>query len=780
MRRSSDEAERATLRRIEETERRLLRCQSEESTAWQGFLAGWNNALEVRLERQRAQCAGRLDAVEKRAADESERLREAMAESQKTTETVQTRLEEEVLRASGTAFDSLRAGMQEGLEALRREIGEEVASRDSQAQLSLSAFTERVEAAETTASVTRGELEMLVQKLFSRLDIVEQVSSTLRQEFDATLGQQSSEVDALKARVETSNQNFRQALGNSEKRAAESSNIVTELRALQGHCEGRLESQARMTAEACKRLEGDLREMVSDSTERAELAAANLDSKVAGALDAVMDARVARGAKECTDEVTAMRIGLEAKLRSSEAFMERLVKEEFKTEVAPEIGSLREELSCYLTSSSADLRNVTANYDRVSSDIRRLQSTGLAHEWCIPRCLHRIRYLSMSTEAGLWLDSDPFTLGTMGNLTLRLYPRGVRGGDGQCAVEMRMAKDAIASCGLYAVPTGVDLSVGNLRARAQQRDDDDGSGVVWLAEGLGDVENHAAKGGDDLRLRVEVPQVQVVPTGSVDAAAGLNELLTAGMAESMTVPHELKTALQRRAMDPLQEVPASHELCDGNGLSAGSHLLSQETLANDDMASTVTVGSDSNGATGSGRSRTQWTVDTELRRGLFNPDARTASGNPSGGEVQQPSGAFAVQSSWSGRSFQDSLGGRSVDCTPPGRSNLASMLGSSSSARSGVGGMSPAGSPGVTSASVAARTNPFDAANPRSPFDAANPFEASFKDNVDASFKEAALMASPTPSFAKPPEALLSGSSPPATAPGVARLRGEVPTVNPI
>ena len=41
------------------------------------------------------------------------------------------------------------------------------------------------------------------------------------------------------------------------------------------------------------------------------------------------------------------------------------------------------------------------DYDRVSSDIRRLQSTGLAHEWCIPRCLHRIRYLSMSTEACL-------------------------------------------------------------------------------------------------------------------------------------------------------------------------------------------------------------------------------------------------------------------------------------------------------------------------------------------------------------------------------------------
>merc|ERR1712224_272744 len=164
----------------------------------------------------------------------------------------------------------------------------------------------------------------------------------------------------------------------------------------------------------------------------------------------------------------------------------------------------------------------------------------------------------MSTEAGLWLDSYPFSLGVMGSLMLRLYPRGVRGGDGQCAVGLHMSKDAIAACGLYAVPTSVDLSVASLRSRASQTTDEDNGGVVWLAEGLGDVENHVAKHGDDLRIALEVPQYQMLPLGTVDAAAGLDELLTAGVAESMTVPQELMTALeQRRAIDQdIQAAPA--------------------------------------------------------------------------------------------------------------------------------------------------------------------------------------------------------------------------------
>lgn len=705
--------------------------------------------------------------------------------------------------------------MQESLEALRLEIGAEVATRDSnrdsQDQLSLATFTERVEAVASTVGANRSELETVVRTLSERLELLEQASEKLRVDVDTSL---ETQVGALKSCMESSHHGFRQALEASEKSAGDSSNVlVSELRAMRNHSDSRLESHARSAAESSKQLDSELREMVHDATERAELAAANLDSKVAGALDAVMDARVARGAKECGDEVFAARASLEARLRASEASTERFVKEEMQTmqttlktlhkpDPAPEFLSLRKELqdvrkmtesfSSHLQESAEDLLSMSSSQQRLSADVRRMQAnSGSSHEWCIPRCLHRIRYLSMSTEAGLWLDSDPFELGTMGPLTLRLYPRGVRGGDGQCAVGLRMAKDVLAACGPYALPTCLDLSVGTLRSRAQQKPDVDGAGVIWLAEGLSDVEGHAAKGGDDLRVSVEAPQLQVVPLGSVDAAAGLNELLHDGVAESMTVPQELKTALlQRRSVD--QDAPASFEPDRGYQLASiceGGHLLSQDTLGNEDLASTVTVGSDANIT--SSRPRPQCNVDGgELKRGVprsgseppGSPNATTQSGlsapatsspvqhpaNVRGGGDGQPSGIFAVQSTWTqplGRNM-DSPSGRLLVSGFGAPSSAFSS--SASSAHGNSGAAVVATTSGLQSSSVLGRTNPFDVTNP---------FDTSFQ---EATPYDSQPYSSPTPSFATPPDGIAGGNASSASAPGVARLRGEVPRVSPV
>merc|ERR1719440_1309360 len=186
-------------------ERQLLRSQAEESSALQGFLASWNTALEARLERQRSQCSQcveRLDMMEKRLNEEVEQNRAnttaTVVEMQTVVETLNTRvssIEVEMLKTSEDAFERLRTRMQEGLDVLRREIGEEVAARDCQAQQKLTTFNDKIEATETT----RRELETVMQKVSDRLETVEQAAHRLHQEFDASGQKQASEVDVLRS-----------------------------------------------------------------------------------------------------------------------------------------------------------------------------------------------------------------------------------------------------------------------------------------------------------------------------------------------------------------------------------------------------------------------------------------------------------------------------------------------------------------------------------------------------------------------------------------------------
>jgi len=537
IRRGAEEAERNALRRAEDVERRMTRVQAEESHALQGFLGGWNAALEARLERVRAQSAGtagRLDTMEQHTEEVVEQVRTVAREAtQRADEVIAEAVrhlegaEERARAAAEVVVASTEARLEARFTAACRENEECVASR-------LGEIDGRLEAVMVSGSATAqalAELEEMVKSFASRVKAVEATSESLSAHFRSEL---ASSDDAV-----------RKAIESSERRAGEgSSKVLSELRAFQGQCEVKMEATSRFSAESHARLESELRGLADDAAERAELAAANLDSKVAGALDAVIDARVSRSAKDCHEEAVVAMGALELRLKSSDAALERLTREEARvTKTASEEGDAR--LKAELAALHQELNEACSAERFLAIASERKQpwgqgAQGPSYEWVIPRCLQRVRYLSMSTDAGLWLDSDTFSIGSMGGLMLRLYPRGIRGGDGQCAVALKMAKEAAASFGLAALPKSVDFSVDCQRQRGMQRADEDTDiGVLWFADSLGELEKHVAKDVDELLVRVELP------CGSIDAAAGVQALLSDGVAEELTAPHGLR-ALQQR------------------------------------------------------------------------------------------------------------------------------------------------------------------------------------------------------------------------------------------
>merc|ERR1719499_2930682 len=64
--RSRTEEANALRRNVEEAERCAVRRHTEESVALQTFLAGFHEAIETRLERQRVHVASLLEALEQR------------------------------------------------------------------------------------------------------------------------------------------------------------------------------------------------------------------------------------------------------------------------------------------------------------------------------------------------------------------------------------------------------------------------------------------------------------------------------------------------------------------------------------------------------------------------------------------------------------------------------------------------------------------------------------------------------------------------------------------
>ncbi|CAE7240076.1 unnamed protein product, partial [Symbiodinium pilosum] len=153
--------------------------------------------------------------------------------------------------------------------------------------------------------------------------------------------------------------------------------------------------------------------------------------------------------------------------------------------------------------SSEKLRVVEREFSTLAEALDKVKGQGISYEWKIPHCLRRLRYLSLLSEPGLWLDSDRFYLGGLGPLEMRLYAKGLRGGDGQCSLALRLPAEAAAK---FALPMMVDLTVAGRTLRAGQTTDPEGSDcVIWLAESLGVLESHLVDELTELSLVAELP-----------------------------------------------------------------------------------------------------------------------------------------------------------------------------------------------------------------------------------------------------------------------------------
>jgi len=543
-RRSTEEAERAVLRRLEDSERRVLRCQEEETSALQRLLSNWNAALDTRFERQSAQ----LEAYEKRFGEELVKAKEdedsLRTEMQRVTdetasahgrlrEELQEQIREQVQEMLRERLDALQVEMvssqeqlceqlqvnvldktrqhlAEGLEALGKEVAEDANRREAETRSTLSALTSRLGVTEARSDAAD---QHLAERLEPDVDAMKERCKTL-----------GGEVLELHRKLTSFDEDQKRCLTNLEDLEANEHRNSTAVReqfdrleslqeARESWQETRVVAVTEAASEARQQLGAELRRAAGSASNTAVLRA----EEHAERMFAAKGEEVAREAS--------------VRLRAQVAMLEdRLQSSQDANEVAREVGragisALRSELRSYLGAQStgqqsesdlkqefharveentAELHALMSDCSRLTEEFNAIRCSGLSHEWAIPRCMQRLRYLSLATEPGLWLDSDPFSLGPVGPMTLRLYPRGLRSGDGQCALALRLPAAANAP-----PPLLVELAVGDMGRRVGQGRDPEGGGTIWLAESLGDLGVHTG-GSDaaDLSIRAQFPALQ--------------------------------------------------------------------------------------------------------------------------------------------------------------------------------------------------------------------------------------------------------------------------------
>ena len=487
-RRGAEEAERAALRRQEDVERRVARSSEEEGAALQRFLASWNSALEARLERQAAQMA----ALEQRVGDEARQA--AQANEDRLLE-VRGRLdgvEEQVARLGSFARDEVR----EGLNEVARRLGATEARSDALEQRVLDELQDKLGATETAVEQLRGEVR----------DVSTAARATVA-ELGDRLGRAQQHAESVAVKMEGSMGDLKAWQEGEIRRASEASwAALSEVQAGLGRAVAsaaaalaRVEKAERVssqTAEEAAVRAGQLeRELERQMEERLRITEASVTEQLRPELRRACEAATA-GAAEVADRFMVMR------------------------------EELRGELHTTLADNNAGIRSLATDLGRLSGELDLLRSQGMSHEWRIPHCMQRLRSLSVAAEPGLWLDSEEFNLGGLGPLALRLYPRGLRGGDGECALALRLSAQAAAAGA--PPPLVVELSVGCVSRRVKQARDQEGamtplaSGAVWLAEGLGDLGVHTV-GSDleDLHVRITFPALVQVEGSSAVASSGL-------------------------------------------------------------------------------------------------------------------------------------------------------------------------------------------------------------------------------------------------------------------
>lgn len=516
IRRSAEEAERSMVRRIEETERRALRCQAEESSAVQSFLTSWHSGTEARFERQASQIASFVD---RRISEEMERARGEMQRSNDTSmDALRSSLQTLETEISSVAQAEVQAAMESTLltaqrraadtvEALRRDLTADVVRRDSEARDAIVAINERLAGAEalTEACVSDfGDVAKLARSASTRVatledDLAPAVAGLRVELVDANDHQRESLLGEMREMHETSKAFCSEISEQQTIQAQRLEDTSTCLRDLHNATVA-----ASSVAEAAKR---DCAERFGDAETKAALAREDVHK-------ASQFARASSQKAEAAGDAVAR---LEAELSRAQARLEELVRQEIGRASAV----VQNQISVTCGGVSEGLSDQRSKVELLRSKLELIEHRGPTYEWRIRKCMTRLEYLSISNEAGIWLDSEVFALGHLSPVQLRLYPAGIRNGDGQCAVGLWMPKEAAAQH-LSSNLTRLSLVIGSIRKCVAPRRDEDG-GALWLMSGLGTLAEHltieAAENGacspredrrdGDLRLQAELSALQV-------------------------------------------------------------------------------------------------------------------------------------------------------------------------------------------------------------------------------------------------------------------------------
>lgn len=570
-RRAGEEAERAALQRVQEAERRQLAWQTEESAALQNFLTGWHYAMDARFE----QLAAQMATLQKRSDEEA-------AEGVRTStlvEALTSRLDKYEAKAQADlqGFQQDLKDKEQQIEQLTTglaEVGIQVSSCKlelkglKEAQEAMSTLEHRLQEVETRGTaVARGlrALEPFVEQVTARLEPLEPAIEGIRSELSASSQIHRTSIAAQGKRMEEGFKALQDEVAKYQEDGPRMMQAVQEVGAV---AEAATKRAMELDIEM-KQAAGNIHELINvlqlevtatdaKHWKQIEAAAADL-GKLRAASAADLQSTVERLRQELRRE---FQDGVnQAVTQAKESLVEKLLRVEGPQK---ELQKQFQELQSSSRSSAEMLQSLQRENRKLADDFEKTKGKGVSYEWKIPRCLQRLRYLSLLTEPGLWLDSEPFFLGSLGPLEMRLYTKGLRGGNGQCAVALRLREGCQS-----ALPLMVDLLVGDSTRRAAQCPDPEGlDSVLWLAESMGSLEEHLVDDLAELTLRTELPLL-AAPTlltsrapssiGSLDDLRPEPQKQAEGLRPTQQPGTDLKSRPETRPLRDVRGVPSREQ-----------------------------------------------------------------------------------------------------------------------------------------------------------------------------------------------------------------------------
>ncbi|CAJ1364118.1 unnamed protein product [Effrenium voratum] len=196
---SEPSAERLSLQRSQEAERRALLAQTEESNALQGFLSSWHQSLDAKLE----QFASQLRSAEKRAEQSSAQA----LRSGEQTEALQLRLDGaearlETLQQSLAQVQGAELAVSSRLEALAQSCGAELRTELEALRGELMPRLEAEEKKQTEVAGTLARLEEGWQQTAQALDAQAAEARKAMEAQESTAREQAAEQRKLDQRLQ--------------------------------------------------------------------------------------------------------------------------------------------------------------------------------------------------------------------------------------------------------------------------------------------------------------------------------------------------------------------------------------------------------------------------------------------------------------------------------------------------------------------------------------------------------------------------------------------------